>query len=96
MFFCAVIHVLLLLLSVHAQTYQHGSFEYYVEKNHYVTNYTQAEELCRQRNAELAVVTTIGVKNFLVEKIGNLTGNSLIASDYSYSRIMTSKNNKAF
>ena len=51
-----------------------GSYEYYVERNNPVWSYSEAEEKCNAIQATLAVVNTEDIRNFLVKRIGHLTG----------------------
>ena len=51
-----------------------GSYEYYIERNHPVRSYSEAEGKCNASNATLAVVNTEDIKKYLVRNIGNLTG----------------------
>ena len=51
-----------------------GLKEYYVEVQSSVRNYSDAVDKCAQMNATLAIVNSQAIQDFLVNKIGNLTG----------------------
>ena len=49
-------------------------FGYYVEKNVTVSSSFEAEKYCKNKQAQLVVVNTQEIKNFIVKKIGEVLG----------------------
>ena len=56
-------------LSNGQQFFLFQSKAYFIEKNKSVTSYLEAYESCRNKNAEMAVVNSQKIQDFLVEKI---------------------------
>ena len=50
-----------------------GEYEYFVD-NRVVSSYSAAEQQCAQADATLAIVNSQNITNFLVQQIGNLSG----------------------
>ena len=57
-----------------SQTFVPFGYEYHIERNNPVRSYLEAEERCNASQASLAVVNTERIRDFLVERIGNLNG----------------------
>ena len=75
--FIKCILLLLLTKTVTPQFYtfpQCTFFDYYIEQNFTVSNFTEAQLQCQSKEALLVVINTREINNFLVEKIENLTG----------------------
>ena len=50
-----------------------GSFEYYIERKNPVESFSQAQSKCeKMKHAELVVIKTSEIRNFLLKQIGNL------------------------
>ena len=48
--------------------------DYYIEKDFFVKSYAEAEQQCEMIETTLAIVNTKEIQDFLLDNIGNLTG----------------------
>ena len=56
-------------LSCGQQFVRYQSQEYFIEKNNPVKSYSEAEKICRNKNAKLVVINSQKIQDFLFEKI---------------------------